>query len=105
RAVDARRRPGDRGRVNDIPLVDLAAQHAVVAAAIATELARLLRGSQFILGERVARFEKAFASFCGARHCAGVANGTDALELAFRALGIGPGDEVLVPANTFAATA
>ena len=78
---------------------------AVVGAAIENELARLMRGSEFILGERVARFEKAFASFCGARHCAGVANGTDALELAFRALGIGPGDEVLVPANTFAATA
>jgi len=53
----------------------------------------------------VAEFEQAFAGFVGVRHCIGVANGTDAIELALRALGIGPGDEVVVPANTFIATA
>jgi len=91
--------------VKPIPLVDLAAQHAVVGDEIETELARLMRSTAFILGEPVERFEEAFASFSGAGYCLGVANGTDALELAFRALGIGPGDEVIVPANTFAATA
>jgi len=91
--------------VSTIPLVDLAAQHATVGAEIEAELARLMRSTAFILGEPVERFEKEFAAFSGAGHCVGVANGTDALELAFRALGIGPGDDVLVPANTFAATA
>ena len=59
----------------------------------------------FILGPPVDAFERAFATFCGARHCVGVANGTDALQLIFRGLGIGPGDEVIVPAFTFIASA
>src|SRR5205085_510055 len=50
-------------------------------------------------------FERAFASMCGVRHCVGVATGTDALNLIFRGMGIGPGDEVIVPAFTFVATA
>lgn len=91
--------------MTDIPLVDLAAQHADVGTEITAELTRLMTRSAFILGEPVARFEEEFAAFCDAAHCVGVANGTDALELAFRAAGVGPGDEVLVPVNTFAATA
>ena len=62
-------------------------------------------GARFILGTEVEEFEGEFAQFCGARHCVGVANGTDALHLALRALGIGPGDEVITVANTFVATA
>jgi dTDP-4-amino-4,6-dideoxygalactose transaminase len=91
--------------VTDIPLADLAAQHARVAGEVLPEMTRLIERGAFILGEPVARFEEAFAAFAGARHCIGVANGTDALELAIRAAGVGPGDEVVIPANTFAATA
>ena len=91
--------------MNDVPLVDLAAQHVRVRDTILAEIANVVERSAFILGEPVSTFEGEFAAFCGARYCAGVANGTDAIELALRALEIGPGDEVLVPANTFAATA
>jgi dTDP-4-amino-4,6-dideoxygalactose transaminase len=65
----------------------------------------VLERTAFILGDEVAAFERAFAEFTGVRHCIGVANGTDALELALRAVGVGPGDEVILPANTFIATA
>ena len=91
--------------MNPIPLVDLAAQHESVGAEIEAELTRLMRSSSFILGETVETFERAFADYESVTHCVGVANGTDAIELAVRALGLGPGDEVLIPANTFAATA
>ncbi len=66
---------------------------------------RVLRSGQYILGPEVEAFESEFAAFLGARHCVGVANGTDALTIALRALGIGRGDEVVVPALTFYATA
>jgi dTDP-4-amino-4,6-dideoxygalactose transaminase len=88
-----------------IPLVDLAAAHAEVAAEIAAGWERTLARTAFILGDEVGEFEQAFAAFCGVDHCVGVASGTDALELALRALDIGPGDEVILPANTFVATA
>ena len=88
-----------------IPLVDLKAQHAQVAAEVASGFERVMSETAFIQGKDVAQFEQAFAAFSGVKHCIGVANGTDALELALRANGIGPGDEVLVPANTFIATA
>ena len=66
---------------------------------------RVFARSWYIGGEEDAAFEKAFAAYCGAAHCVGVGNGLDALMLALKALGIGPGDEVLVPSNTFIATA
>ncbi|HET8933523.1 MAG TPA: DegT/DnrJ/EryC1/StrS family aminotransferase [Polyangiales bacterium] len=88
-----------------IPLVDLKAQHAQVAAEVASGFERVLAETAFIQGKDVAQFEQAFAAFSGVKHCIGVANGTDALEIALRANDIGPGDEVLVPANTFIATA
>ena len=68
-------------------------------------IARVLSGPSYILGEAVAAFEAAFGQAAGGGHCVGVASGTDALALALRALGIGPGDEVLLPALTFAGTA
>ena len=61
--------------------------------------------ASYILGDQVASFEHSFADFCGARHGIGVGNGTEALHLTLRALGIGPGDEVITAANTFVATA
>jgi dTDP-4-amino-4,6-dideoxygalactose transaminase len=87
-----------------IPLVDLGAQHRQVADEIARGFARVFEKTSFILGEDVKRFEDAFAAFTGAKHCVGVGNGTDALELALRAVGVGPGDEVIIPTNTFVAT-
>lgn len=89
----------------DIPLVDLAAQHAEVAAEVTEGWRRVIATTSFIGGEDLTAFESDFAAFCGVEHCVGVANGTDAVELALRAAGIGPGDEVIVPANTFVATA
>ncbi|GAA4604271.1 dTDP-4-amino-4,6-dideoxygalactose transaminase [Actinoplanes octamycinicus] len=88
-----------------IPLVDLQAAHAEVAEEVDAGFKRVLATTGFIGGGEVAAFEREFADFSGAAHCVGVANGTDAVELALRAAGVGPGDEVVVPANTFVGTA
>jgi len=88
-----------------IPLVDLAWQHARVADDVSEGLARAIAANAFVLGPDVEAFEREFAEFIGVRHCVGVANGTDAIELSLRAAGIGPGCEVIVPANTFVGTA
>jgi dTDP-4-amino-4,6-dideoxygalactose transaminase len=88
-----------------IPLVDLAWQHNEIADEISVGLAEVMSATAFIQGRQVGEFEEAFATFCGVRHCIGVASGTDALEMAVRALGIGRGDEVVVPANSFIASA
>lgn len=87
-----------------IPLVDLSWQHAEIADAIGPRLNAAMAAGQFIGGPEVAAFEEEFAAACGAQHCIGVANGTDAIELVLRAAGIGAGDDVVVPANTFIAT-
>jgi dTDP-4-amino-4,6-dideoxygalactose transaminase len=91
------------GRV--IPLVDLQAAHREVADEIVRGFGQVLADGAFIKGRDVAEFEHEFASFSGINHCVAVANGTDALELALRAADVPPGAEVIVPANTFAATA
>jgi dTDP-4-amino-4,6-dideoxygalactose transaminase len=88
-----------------IPLVDLRAQQAEIADDIEVPLREAYAEGHFIGGPHVDAFEKEYASFVGAEHCIGVANGTDALELALRAVGVGFGDEVILPANTFIATA
>lgn len=88
-----------------IPLVDLASQHDEIAPEIAEGFQRVLESGEFIGGPEVEAFETAFARHSARQHCIGVANGTDALELVLRAAGIGPGDEVIVPAATFIATA
>ncbi|ONH28981.1 DegT/DnrJ/EryC1/StrS family aminotransferase [Pseudofrankia asymbiotica] len=90
-----------------IPLVDLAAAHGPVADEIATGFAKVLATTSFVGGAQVDAFEREFAAFSGRRHCVGVANGTDAIELALRALGVGTraDDEVILPANSFVATA
>ncbi|SDC92145.1 DegT/DnrJ/EryC1/StrS family aminotransferase [Actinokineospora iranica] len=88
-----------------IPLVDLAAQHAAVADEVAAGWAQVLATTAFVGGPQVAAFEAEYARYAGVEHCVGVGNGTDALEFALRALGVGPGDECVVPANTFIATA
>ena len=91
--------------MKSIPLVDLRAAHAEVADEVADGFARVIARTAFVGGDEVAAFEREYASFGGVGHCVGVANGTDALELALRAVGVGPGDEVVIPANTFVATA
>ena len=88
-----------------IPLVDLAAQHDEIADEVTRGFARVIEKTAFVHGPDVALFEGEFAAFSGVRHCIGVANGTDALELPLRALDIGPGHEVIVPVNSFVATA
>lgn len=88
-----------------IPLVDLGAQYRDLRVEIDAAIAAVLGRGDFILGREVGAFEAAFAAFVGTRHCVGVASGTDALRLAMVGLGVGPGDEVLVPANSFIATA
>ena len=88
-----------------IPLVDLKAQRQAISREIETAIARVVERCDFILGEEVSLFESEFAEYCGVPYAIGVASGTDALHLACRALDIGAGDEVIVPAMTFASTA
>ena len=91
--------------MTSIPLVDLSAQHAAVAAEVAEGWRDVLARTAFIGGPQIASFESDYAAFIGVSHCVGVANGTDAIEVALRALGVGVGDECILPANTFIATA
>src|SRR3954463_2599057 len=88
-----------------VPFVDLARQHEPIAPELKAAFERVLGASSYILGEEVARFEEEFAAYCGAKHCIGVASGTAALTIAAHASGIRPGDEVVVPAHTFIASA
>ena len=96
---------GTTPRVSEIPFVDLARHHATIERELRQAFDAVLESSDFVLGGRVRDFERAFASYCGVSHCVGTASGTAALTLALRAFGIGRGDEVIVPAHTFIATA
>jgi dTDP-4-amino-4,6-dideoxygalactose transaminase len=89
----------------NIPLVDLNAQYLALKPEIDAAMERVLARSAFIGGEDHQQFEAEFAAYCEASACAGVGNGTDALYLTLRALGVGPGDEVITVAHTFIATA
>lgn len=88
-----------------IPLVDLAAQQAEIADEVRAGLDEVFATTAFVGGPPVGRFEHAYAAATGVAHCIGVANGTDAVELALRAVGVRSGGEVILPANTFIATA
>lgn len=88
-----------------VPFLDLHAMNNEVRPSLDKAFAEVVNTSGFIGGTHVARFEEQWAEYCGTDHAVGVANGTDALELSLAALNIGPGDEVIVPANTFIATA
>ena len=87
-----------------VPLLDVVSQHAELYDEILDAWSRILREGAFICGREVAAFEREFAAACEARHCVAVSSGTDALVLALRALELGRGDRVIVPANTFFAT-
>ncbi len=88
-----------------IPFVDLKAQYRQIEHDVAAALASVMRNASFILGPDVLAFEQAFASYVGAPHCIGVESGTAALKLGMQACGIGVGDEVVMPANTYIACA
>ena len=88
-----------------VPLFDTATPLARLRPDIDAAIARVVDGGRYILGPEVAAFEREWASYCGAAHAIGVGNGTDALTIALRAMGVGPGDDVIVPSFTFYATA
>ena len=84
-----------------VPLFDPATPLRVLRPEIDAAIARVVDSGAYILGPEVAKFEEEFATYLGAAHATGVANGTEALTIALRALGVGPGDEVIVPSFTF----
>jgi dTDP-3-amino-3,4,6-trideoxy-alpha-D-glucose transaminase len=88
-----------------VPLFDTASPLAAIDNEIRAKVAAILDAGTFVLGPEVSSFEEEFAAYIGVRHAAGVANGTEAIVLALRALGVGPGDEVIVPSFTFYASA
>jgi dTDP-4-amino-4,6-dideoxygalactose transaminase len=87
-----------------VPFLDLTGVTAEVREQVLAAWTELIDDTRYIGGESVTTFEDSFARYCGTEHAIGVANGTDALHLTLRALGIGPGDDVIVPTNTFVAT-
>ena len=88
-----------------IPFLDLKAQQARIAGPLRRRIDAVMAHCQFIMGPEVAELESKLAAFCGAKHCIGVSNGTDALQIAMMAENIGPGDAVFLPAFTYTATA
>jgi dTDP-4-amino-4,6-dideoxygalactose transaminase len=88
----------------DVPFLNMRGPYAELREEMDAAVARVLASGWFLLGEELQAFEREFATFVGARHCVGVANGLDALHLSLLAMGIGPGDEVIVPSNTYIAT-
>jgi dTDP-4-amino-4,6-dideoxygalactose transaminase len=97
--------PGATRPDEPVPFVDLRSQYEFLKHEIVPRVCLVFERAQFILGPEVAEFEKQFASYTGTAHCVGVESGTGALKLALEALGIGAGDEVIVPANTYIASA
>jgi dTDP-4-amino-4,6-dideoxygalactose transaminase len=89
---------------NSVPFLDLRAATLELREEIDAATARVFDSGSFLLGKELEAFEDEFAKYVGVRHCIGVGNGLDALHLSLRALGVGPGDEVLVPSNTYIAT-
>src|ERR1051325_8946350 len=87
-----------------MPFLDVRAATQELEAPVLEAVERVVRGGWYIRGEETAAFEHDFAAFTGAKHAVGVGNGLDAIALALQALGIRPGDEVIVPSNTFIAT-
>ncbi len=97
--------PGSADTNPLVPFVDLKAQYQTIKSEIEAAISRVVESGRYILGPEVENFEKDFAEYVGARFCVGVNSGTAALQLALMATGVGATDEVIVPANTFFATA
>ena len=93
------------GKQPTIPFVDLKAQYQTIRNEVRTKIDAVLESTQFILGDAVEQFESDFANYLGVKHAIGVGSGLDALRIALDAAGVGAGDEVIIPANTFIATA
>ncbi len=87
-----------------IPFVDLKLQYATIKTEIDEAISEIINNTAFIGGSAVNRFEENYKNYCNIKHCIGVANGTDAIRIALYALGVGVGDEVILPVNTFIAT-
>src|SRR5436190_12356095 len=87
-----------------VSFLDLRGPYLELKDEIDQAIHRVVNSGWYILGEEVDAFEDLYAKYCGAAHCVGVANGLDALHLGLLALGVGPGDEVIVPSNTYIAT-
>lgn len=94
----------DLSMVERIPFLDAGAAYRELKPQIDDAVAKVLGSGWYLLGTELEAFEDEFAAYCGAGRCVGVGNGLDALQLALKALSIGPGDEVIVPANTYIAT-
>ncbi|MEN8134166.1 MAG: DegT/DnrJ/EryC1/StrS family aminotransferase [Thermodesulfobacteriota bacterium] len=90
--------------IKHVPFLDLQGPYSELRDEIDAAIKRVLDSGWYILGEEVDAFEQEYAAYCAAKHCVGVANGLDALHLALLALGVGAGDEVIVPSNTYIAT-
>src|SRR4051812_37446778 len=90
---------------DSVPFVDLDRIHGPIADELQRQVNGVLERGDFILGGEVDEFEREFAEYVGTAHCVGVGSGTAALAIALQAMGIGPGDEVIVPAHTFVASA
>src|SRR5437588_1243927 len=88
----------------NVPFLDLKAQYRELQLQLDAAYHRVAESGRFILGPEVEKFESEFAAYCEAKHCVGAGNGLDALHLILRAAGIGSGDEVIVPGNTYIAT-
>lgn len=88
----------------NIPFLDLSTPYQELQDELDSAYRRVMESGWYIMGEEVDVFEREFAAYCGVRHCIGVANGLDALHLILRAYGIGDGDEVIIPSNTYIAT-
>lgn len=91
-------------KMHNVPFLDLQAAYRELKADIDTAVARVLESGWYVLGPEVEAFEQEFAAYCQASHAIGVGNGLDALVLSLRAVGVQPGDEVIVPSNTYIAT-
>ena len=89
----------------NVPFVDLKAQYASIKPQVNAAMSEVLESASFILGPAVTQFEEGFARYAGSRYCVGVESGTAALKVALEALAIGAGDEVILPANTYFASA
>ncbi|HEV2435674.1 MAG TPA: DegT/DnrJ/EryC1/StrS family aminotransferase [Verrucomicrobiae bacterium] len=87
-----------------VPFLDFVGPYTELKEELDEAYFRFMRSASYILGKEVEAFEAEYANFCGVKHCVGVGNGLEALHLALRAYGIGKGDEVIVPSNTYIAT-
>src|SRR5713101_7798282 len=90
--------------MSEVPFLEVRSTYLEIKDELDAAYHRVMNSGWYILGNEVEAFETEFAAYCGTKHCIGVGNGLEALQLILRGYGIGPGDEVIVPANTYIAT-